>query len=301
MSRRSAYARSLSALALGTALLAGCGGAGDEAADRKEAAPKADVLVAAAAAKSNGTGSSKISLMSTTQIGGQEVTFAGDGAYDYTKKIGQFAFGVPGADGAGGGSIEQRIIGDDLYLTLPQQPGTFFRLKVSEVAGTSLGGSVDPTASLTALQAISDVREVGEQDVRGVQTTHYEGEYDIAKAVEQAQGVAKTVISASLRGAKVDKVPFDAYLDDEGRLVKFSQLLELPATAATGGAPVTSETTIELYDFGATVTVVPPPAASVKDGAPLLAALRSAMPQASPTAAPKAPPAPASVAPSPAG
>ena len=108
-----------------------------------------------------------------------------------------------------------------------------------------------------------------------------------------AQGSAKTVLQSVLRGAQLDTVPFDAYLDGEGRLVKFVQKVELPATAATGQQPITSETTLELYDFGTEVAVVVPPAASVRDGAPLLAALKSASPQAStaPRAAPTASPA----------
>ena len=52
---------------------------------------------------------------------------------------------------------------------------------------------------------------------------------------------------------------------------------------------------LELFDFGTVVDVVAPPPASVRDGAPLLAALRRPSPQggASPSAAPsKAAPSP---------
>lgn len=288
------YARRLSALVLGTALLAGCGGGGDGG-STQASGPAADTLVAASAAKSSGAGTSKISLVSATQVNGQDVAFSGEGVYDYTKKTGSLSFQVPGADGsaASGGKIEERILGDALYLQLPQQPGVFYKLKLSDVAGTSLGGSTDPTAALAALQAVSDVREVGTEKVRDAETTHYAGEYDVQKAVSLAQGSAKTVLQSVLRGADLKTVPFDAYLDDEGRLVKFVQKVELPATAATGGKPITSTTTLELYDFGTKVAVVAPTGAAVRDGAPLLAALKSATPQGStaPKAAPTASPA----------
>lgn len=295
MLRSLPHARRLSALVLGTALLAGCGGGGDGGAKAK-AGPAADTLVAASAAKSSGAGSSKISLISATKVNGTDVAFSGDGTYDYVKKSGQLSFKVPGADGSAssGGTIEERILGDALYLQLPQQPTVFYKLKLSDVAGTSLGGSTDPTASLAALQAVSDVKEVGKEKVRDADTTHYAGTYDVKKAVALAQGSAKTVLQSVLRGADLATVPFDAYLDGEGRLVKFVQKVELPAIAATGGKPVTSETTLELYDFGTDVAVVAPPAASVRDGAPLLAALKSASPSArkdAPTAAPTASPA----------
>ena len=296
--------RRLPALALGAVLLAACGGGsggGDKAASRS-----ADVLVEAAAAKSSGAGSSKISVLSTTRIGEQDVAFSGEGAFDYAKKTGQLAFSVPGPDGStgAGGTIEQRIVGDALYLSLPQQKGIFYKLKVSDVAGTSLGASTDPTASLQALQAVTTVEEVGKEQVRGVDVTHYKGEFDVSEAIEKAQGAVRTILETGLRGTEVEQVPFDAYLDDEGRLVKMTSRVELPPNARTGGKPLTSETTVELFDFGTEVAVAVPPAASVRDGAPLLAALKQTAPQAggaSPAASPAAPAAPASPAASPAG
>ena len=305
MLRTSPYARTrrsrLSALVLGAALLAGCGGSSGGG-EPEAKGPAADTLVLAAAAKSTGVGSSKISLTSTTQVGGQDVAFAGEGAYDYVKRTGSLAFEVPGADGtaASGGTIEQRIIGEDLYLSLPQQKGVFYKLKIADVAGTSLGGSTDPTASLQALQGLTEVEEVGKEEVRGVETTHYRGEYDVQEAVAKAQGAAKTILQTALRGTTLTTVPFDAYLDGEGRLVKMTQKVELPASAATGGSALTSQTTIELYDFGSPVTVAVPPAASVRDGSPLLAALKQASPTASaaPSAKPSAKAAPSA---SPAG
>ncbi|MCW2613728.1 MAG: hypothetical protein JWN08_722 [Frankiales bacterium] len=274
--------------------LTACGGDGDDQTEASPAGPEAAALVRTAATDTVLTGSSKFSLTSTTAIGGQDVTLAGEGSYDYDTRSGQLVFEVPGADGtaAGGGTIEQRIIGPDLYLTLPQMPGVFYRLKVAEVAGTSLGNSADPTASLTALQIVDEVEEVGTQDVRGVPTTHYRGEYDVSDAIDQAQGAAKTVLRSSLGATSLETVPFDAYLDDQGRLVRFEQVLELPGGAQTGGDPLTSRTVLELFDFGSAVVVAAPPAATVRDGAPLLAAIRAAIPQ--PSAAPSGSPTPAS-------
>ena len=247
-------------------------------------------------------GPSKFKLTSTTVIGSQDVTFSGEGAFDPVARTGQLSFDVPGADGSpsGGGTIEQRIIGPDLYLTLPQTPGTFYRLKVSDVAGTSLGGSTDPTASLQALTELADVQEVGTEQVRGAETTHYEGTYDVEAAIAGAQGPAKAVLQSTLGAVELDAVPFDAYVDADGRLVRFEQELELPATPQTGGQPLRSRTVLELFDFGTAVVVTPPPAATVKDGAPLLAALKAAVPQPSTKVASPPPPAPGPASPAPA-
>ena len=253
--------------------------------------------VKAAGRQSTGGGSSKFVLTSTTAIGGRDVTFAGQGAFDHAADKGQLSFAVPGADGSsdGGGRIEERIIGPDLYLTLPLQPGTFYKLKIADVVGTSLGASTDPTAALSALQGVVEVRKVGQGQVRGATATHYEGTYDVQAAIAAATGANQALLRATLGAASPDKIPFDAYLDGEDRLVRFEQELALPATSRTGGQALTSRTVLELFDFGTVVDVVAPPPASVRDGAPLLAALRRPSPQggASPSAAPsKAAPSP---------
>lgn len=242
---------------------------------------RAAEAVKAAARDTTATGSSKFELSSTTAIGGQDVTFAGRGAFDYDDGTGQLSFQVPGAGGAasGGGSIEERVVGPDLFLTLPQMPGTFYRLKVADVAGTSLGSSTDPTASLAALLGVAAVRQVGTEQVRGVEATHYQGTYDVRAAIAGAPAGTKEVLEQTLGSTSLQQVPFDAFLDPEGRLVKFEQELELAATAQTGGQKVTSRTVLELFEFGTVVTVKAPPASSVKDGAPLLAALRAAEPR----------------------
>ncbi len=262
--------------------------------------PAPDVMIRAATAQTTGAGSSKFALTSTTAIGDQDVTLAGEGAYDYARKTGQLVFQVPGAEGeTSGGTIEQRILGEDLYLTLPEQPEVYYKLLVNDVAGTALGNSTDPTAPLQALTGVAQVTKVGVVKIRGQKATHYRGLYDVAQAVAQAQGPAKAVLQATLGRTTLQQVPFDAYLDSAGRMVKFEQRLELPPTQFTGDKPVISTFTLELYDFGIAVTVVAPPGAAVRDGAPLLAALREVTPQPPPAPAPPAP-APAPPAPPPA-
>jgi len=293
MSWTTAPVRRLTSAAFGLTLLAGCAGAAP--------GPTLQDVVRTAALETARTGSSRVALTSTTAIGPQTVTFAGEGAFDYATNTGQLAFDVPGPGGpAAGGTIEQRMIGNDLFLMLPQQAGVYYRLLVSDVAGTSLGNSTDPTASLQALAGVDNVREVGVESVRGVETTHYTGEYDVAQAIEQAQGAARTILETTLGRTALPRVPFDAYLDEQGRMVKFMQRLELPPSDRTSGQPLLSSFTLELFDFGTPVTVVPPPAESVRDGAPLLAALQQARPTApAPPGAP-APAEPPPVAPAPA-
>lgn len=287
-------ARRLLLAALGLTVLVGC----SDADKRAPAGPAPEVLIRAAAEQTTSAGSSRFVLTNTTAIGAQDVTVAGEGAYDYAKKVGRLTFDVPGPGGkAAGGRIEQRLLGKDFYIKLPREQ-SFYKLLISDVAGTSLGNSTDPIASLQALAGVSEAREVGTETLRDIPTTRYSGEYDAALALQQAQGTAKLILTTTLGRVTDQRVPFDAYLDSQGRMVKFAQRLELPATSQTNGQPRISTFTIELFDFGTVVDVVPPPELEVKDGAALLESLKDASPRppavapAAPSADPVAPAAP---------
>lgn len=259
----------------------------------------ADVLIRAAMGQTTSAGSSRFALTSTTTIGGTDVTFAGEGSYDYARRTGQMVFQVPGPQAeAAGGTIEQRMLGDELYLMLPQQPEVFYKLLVSDVAGTTLGSSTDPTAALQALTGVSEVNRIGTEQIRGQETTHYEGRYDVAQALAGTEGLPKVVLQSTLGRTTLEQVPFEAFLDAEGRVVKFEQRIEMPASPLTGDQPLISTSAIELFDFGTEVTVTAPPGEAIRDGAPLLAALQELTPQQPVPPAP-APPPPGEPAPAP--
>lgn len=255
-------------------VLTGCGSssststnAGSPAANASSAATgDADTLVQAAAAKTTAT-SSKIMLTSRTQLANQDVAFVGQGAYDYAAKKGAFTFQLP--KGAGGGKIEERLIGNALYLSLPQQQGVFYKVGLDQVAGTSLSSTTDPAAPLAVLSALHGVTKQGTEQVRGVTATKYTGTLDVKDALARAGGLNKQLLQNSIGKLDVTSFPVTVYLDDQGRAVKYEQVLKLPNG-------LQSTTSLEVYDFGAPVSVTAPPAASVRDGAPLLSALKSA-------------------------
>jgi hypothetical protein len=249
------------------ALVAGCGSSSPGAAPDRLTPVAA---VQAAATTTAEAGSSRFSFQTVTEIGGQTVDVAGTGAFDPGTRQGAATFTLPG----GMGTLEQRFLGDDLYITAPGQSG-FFRLSTSDVVGTPLEGTLSPTESLSALEAASDdVEEVGTEEVRGEQTTRYRGTLDAQRALEQAGGALRELAEQRLDTAALEPLPFEAWIDDEGRLRRFVLTVDIPGSEATGGGPVSSTTTLELYDFGADVSVDAPPADQVQDGGPLLDALR---------------------------
>ena len=245
--------------------------------------PPAEALVRAAALETDKRGSARYSLTTATTVNGAEVVFTGNGIYDWARDTGQTTYDVPV------GTVLQRLIGPKLYLSLPQQPKQFFVLRSADVANSPVGATVDPTAQFHALAAVTAAEVVGEQEVRGEPTTHYRGTYDVPRAIRGARGLQKDALRSSLgAAATLPEAPYDVFVDSAGLLRRVQQTIEVPSS--TGGA-LTVTMTLELYDFGIEVTVVPPPPTAQRDGGPLLAALRKALPAptSAPPASPKAP------------
>lgn len=289
--------RRLSALLLAAALLSGCSLGDDEpvAASSPAPSPNIGATFRAAAIDTDAAGSARYVLTTSTNVNGQDVVFTGEGVYDWAKDLGQTSYDVPV------GKVLQRLIGPDLYLALPQQPGVFFKLKTSDVASSPVGGSVDPSAQLHMLAAVEEAEVVGEQDVRGVPTTHYRGSYDVARAIKGARGLQQPALRSLLGlGADAKSASYDVFLDEDGLLRRLEQTVDIPASPATANQELSVRTTLELFDFGLTVAVPAPEAGAVRDGAPLLDALRTALPKPSPLPSPvpsvSVPPVPAASA-----
>lgn len=260
------------------AVQAGCGGASSTRASGGAAAPPSPsalptvspvLRLQAASESTSKAGSARFALESHSQVAGKTVTETVDGVQDPARRLAQMTVRL----GLGGQqtSIEERVVGDALYIGVPQSPGTFYQVSVSQLVGTSLANSTDPTAGLQALRAASnDTTVVGQDQVRGAVTTHYRGTYDAKAALAKVDGAAKQLFQQALQGGNTTAVPYDAWIDQQGRLVKMQQHI----TATVKGQSVVSDSTVELFDFGTAVAVSAPPAAQVKDGAPLLKALR---------------------------
>lgn len=259
--------RAATALAA-VALVAGCGSSSAGSGSSDQRTPAA--AVRAATATTEEAGSSRFVLTSTTAAQGQTIEFVGEGVFDPATRKGRATFTLPG----GAGTMDQVFLGEQLFLSVPGQPG-YYRLAVSDLVGTDLQNAAQPTGSLDLLEGVSDdVEEVGTEDVRGDQTTHYQGTVDAQKALDQVGGSLRESAEQGFEAAGIDALPFEAWIDDDGRLRKFSLTMEVPASDTTGGHAVTSVTEVETYDFGVAVDVEAPPADQVRDGAQLLAFLR---------------------------
>lgn len=207
--------------------------------------------------------SSKVDFTVATAAAGQDVTTKGTGAFDGS--TGEMSLTVAGQ------TVQERITGGVVYLQLPGQSG-WYVVKLSDIVGTSFQASSNPGDSAAFLLAADkNVTKVGSEKVRGASTTHYRGTVPLdAQHLAKIGGIARNAIQ-KLVDSGTTAIPFDAWVDDKGRLVKMTETVDVTVSAVRAHVV----TTLERYDFGTKVDVVAPPKDEQKDGSQIVAALKS--------------------------
>jgi hypothetical protein len=204
--------------------------------------------------------------------GAPEVEFGGEGEIDFEEQVGTLTFELGDLPGLpGGGSIEQVFAGTTLYLrgdVLGPLPGgaEWVRLDTVEAAaeaGVDLQqlptfGSSNPADALALLEGASEdgVEEVGDEEIDGVETTHYRAEIDLRATYENSDAVTdREAFEAFLDQLGDDPLETDIWLDDEGRVVQ--QSFEQPLPVAEG-VNASMQFTMTFSDFGTEVDVQVP-------------------------------------------
>ena len=180
------------------------------------------------------------------------------------------ALGIPGAPA---GDAEMRMLGSVVYMKLPgnelgNRPWIKFDLEAMGESGAPVPGlnpaSNDPRGVLDALRGVSgEVEELGAEEVRNVETTHYRANVDLDKAQDAVPEARREDFAAFAEQLGIDSLPIDVWVDEEGRARRFAYEVETPAT---GQAPASQvDLVIDLYDFGVDVDVEAPPESEVTD------------------------------------
>ncbi len=276
-----------------TLLLAACGGS-DGSSPSAAAGPSgasAPNVVLASARKTAKAGSARVALaVSATGKAAQAISITADGITDFATGDSDLTMHFGGAMGSMfSGDLTVRSVDDVAYVQLPSGLGgilggltggkQWISIDASDMAGASQGpvpglGQSDPTQFLAYLETVSDdVKSVGTEKVRGVDTTHYTATLDLGKAVDQSE------VPAELRdalqkllaknGGKAPTIQAEVWVDDAGRVRRLTMDLDLASfaglaggTGSVGAAPVVT-VSIELYDFGVPVKLQAPPASDV--------------------------------------
>jgi hypothetical protein len=262
--------------------LSACGG-GDGDASAPET-PRAAVIEAAN--RTAEAGSSRASFEITmTGLAPQPLTMTAEGIFDSAERRGRMTMDMSEL-GAGSGQDlgTAEMIFDDFvvymkfpFLTQAQpnlKPWLKFDLReLGKQQGFDLGqlsqlNQNDPSQALQYLRAASDdVTEVGEEEVRGVETTHYRMTVDLRKVVDLAPAEQREQLRATIdqiiESSDIRMVPTEVWIDEDGLARRMSFRYEGMRFAP--GQQGDMKMTMDLYDFGVEVDVDVPPKNQVTD------------------------------------
>ncbi|GGV27072.1 lipoprotein [Streptomyces filipinensis] len=218
-----------------------------------------------------GAGSSKATTSMEMATGGTRVTIRGKGVYDFHSRLGRLTVVLP-EDPAG--TAEHQPITELLA------PGALFmknrgagvpadkwvRVDTATLSDGNLvtGGVTDPYAAAEVLRGTRTASYVGRTEVGGTAVRHYRGTADLRSAARLASAENREPLAAAAKGFATTRVPFDAYLDDQGRIRKLRQRFSFVNSRQK--APVAVASTTLLYDYGIPADVRLPRSADIYAG-----------------------------------
>ncbi|MEV0097371.1 hypothetical protein [Streptomyces sp. NPDC050738] len=231
-------------------VLAGVGGcspsAGAAADDQRDAG-----AVQGAAAALVRAGSAKARTSMEMASGGTRVTIRGTGAYDFRKRMGMLRVVLP-QDAAGAQEhrpITELLAPSALYMKnrgagVPADKWVRVDTRTLSDGNLVTGGATDPLVAAELLRGARRVGYVGGEELDGVRVRHYRG------------------VTAAAKGFARRDVPFDAYLDEQGRLRKVRHRFSF----VNAGRTVEVASTTVLSGFGVPVAVKLPAAGDIYAG-----------------------------------
>jgi hypothetical protein len=262
------------AIAAAAAVTAGCGGGSTNA--------LALDPVSAAVTKTQDAGAARIRFalaVTSPKLNGKTLRLRGAGAIDGTSAELNLKFGplLRQANLPAGSLLKEILLQEHgdyvIYLQLgalsSSVPGgkQWIEIDLSKIgksAGIDLGklmsgSQVQPGDLLSMLKAEgAKITKLGPATVDGSATTHYRVAIDMAKALE-AKGLTTPLLAVV--AAEVPKVPADVWIGKDGLVhqIRFSYGYEQSRVGMT----------MNLYDYGARVTIAAPPQNDVFDATQL--------------------------------
>ncbi|MDF3300321.1 hypothetical protein [Streptomyces tropicalis] len=248
----------------------GCAGGGAAADDARAADDPVQTLRHAPDALVRAGGAEARTSMEMA-TGGTLVTIRGDGVYDFRGRLGRLTLVLPQDPAA---TEAHRPITELLA------PGALFmknrgagvpadkwvRVDTAALSDGNLvtGGATDPCAAAGVLRGTRTAAYVGATELAGTPVRHFRGTADLVLAARGAPPDTGAALRAAAKGFATAEVPFDAYLDDAGRVRKIRQRFSFVNGRRPGTVAVFSTTL--LYGFGTPVTVRLPHPADIYTG-----------------------------------
>ena len=242
--------------------LAACG-------SQTAAQPAPQDAIVLAASKTADAGTYKADLSGTVDAVGQSLQMSGTGEFDAKQRRGSMSLSMTGA----GQNIDMQMVYayPIIYMGFPPELASELPTgkswvkmdlgKLGRQAGVDFGqlmqtAQADPSQGLEYLQGAADVQAVGDEDVRGVPTTHYRGVVDLASLAAKNPEL-KPSIDELVQKAGISRIPVEVWIDENEFVRRMKETLRAAGVATT--------MSVDLYDFGSSVNVEEPPATDVVD------------------------------------
>jgi hypothetical protein len=182
-------------------------------------------------------------------------------------------------------SMSERMVGTTIYMRMPFLNAADPKLKpwvkvnlasMGKAAGLNLGALLnsstnDPSSMMSYLQGASGtVKNLGQETVDGISTTHYRATVEYAKMVASMRNsnpAAARAIQQVMDKTGMRSEPVDVWIDGSGLMRQERLDVQIPSTSSR------MTMVMDLSDFGVPVHVSAPPASQTTD---LLKVLRSA-------------------------
>jgi hypothetical protein len=236
--------------------------------------------VAKAADTTAAAGTAEFGMAGSIGAAGQTIPINGSGAVDMRSQRMRMSMSFP-IPGVGNSDVEEIFDGNAIYMRFPsaltqRMPGGKPWMKldlatVGKAAGVDLKSMMranqsNPSDFLQALKGVGTSKVLGQEDIGGAATTHYQATIDLTKAADRIPD-KKTADSVKqmIASSGANSMPVDVWIDRSGRVRR-----EHVAVNAGGGS---MDMTISYTRFGAPVDTTPPPADQVMDAGALLGAM----------------------------
>lgn len=131
---------------------------------------------------------------------------------------------------------------------------------------TPLPTNVDAKGELALLEAAGNVQKLGEEEVRGVSTTHYRGTVSVSESAEQLREEGAKDLASYIE-EEGSPLWVEAWVDTD-RLVRRARLVH-SQPSGKGRAPTTIDVRMDFFDFGAHPEIDVPESSEVFDATDL--------------------------------
>jgi len=173
------------------------------------------------------------------------------------------------------GTMSMVLLDNVFYLKLPQElePGKAWvkiDTKDDNPIAKALGGlteqmskNADPRATLEQFEKSGEITDTKEEELDGVQTTHYTVTVDVEKlAANQEDPTMKSAMDQAIQGGLKD-FPVDVWINEDDLPVRF--VMDMPTPNPATGKSESVKMQIDYTDWGKPVDITAPPAAEIAE------------------------------------